>query len=131
MRSTSCAPATPSASATASNASAPTPSSSPTCRCASGKFSIFLPMTIPTDKARRWAPLLLAAVLSACATANPALEQSQADFARSDPLAAYVALEDAVRRDPANLELRAWWLRQRELLGADYLAAAEQARLRG
>lgn len=88
-------------------------------------------MTLLTDKARRWAPLLLAAALSACATTNPALEQSQADFARSDPLAAYIALEDAVRRDPANLELRAWWLRQRELLGADYLAAAEQARLRG
>ncbi|QDF95505.1 general secretion pathway protein GspD [Azoarcus sp. DD4] len=87
-------------------------------------------MTPPAENARTWVPLLLAVALSACAT-NSSLEQSRADFARGDRLTALLALEDAVKREPRNIELRSYYLRQRELVTAEQLALAEQARERG
>jgi len=72
-------------------------------------------------------PLALAGVLSACAT-NAALDRSRAEFISGDPLAALTTLEQRVREEPRNLELRAFYLRQRERLASEYLAAAEHAR---
>lgn len=79
---------------------------------------------------RRLLPLALAGLLAACAT-NTALDRSRAEFISGDPLAALTALEQRVRDDPRNLELRAFYLRQRERLASEYLAAAEHARTLG
>lgn len=80
-------------------------------------------------KIRLLLPCLIAA-LGACAT-NPALERSREAFASGDRMAALMSLKDEVGRDPRNHELRAYYLRQRELLGSEKLAAAERARLAG
>lgn len=79
---------------------------------------------------RRLLPLALAGLLAACAT-NTALDRSRAEFISGDPLAALTALEQRVRDEPRNLELRAFYLRQRERLASEYLAAAEHARTLG
>lgn len=72
----------------------------------------------------------LFATLSACAS-NPALERSREAFASGDRMAAFVALKDEVAKDPRNHELRAYYLRQRELLTTERLAAADRARAAG
>ncbi|ATE60491.1 secretin N-terminal domain-containing protein [Thauera sinica] len=69
-------------------------------------------------------------VLSACAT-NPALERSRAAFADGDRTAAFILLKGEVAKDPGNHELRAYYLRQRELLASERLAAADRARAAG
>lgn len=72
-----------------------------------------------------------AVLLSACVT-NPALEQSREAFVvGGDRMAAFSGLKAASLKDPGNRELRAYFLRQRELLTADRLAAAERARAEG
>ena len=87
-------------------------------------------MTQPSSPLRRLLPLALAGLVSACAP-NSALERSRAEFISGDPLAALTALEQRVREEPRNHELRAFYLRQRERLASDYLAAAEHARALG
>lgn len=79
---------------------------------------------------RRLLPLALAGLLAACGT-NTALDRSRAEFISGDPLAALAALEQRVRDEPRNLELRAFYLRQRERLASEYLTAAEHARTLG
>ncbi|WP_153108916.1 secretin N-terminal domain-containing protein [Propionivibrio limicola] len=74
----------------------------------------------------RLLPLAFAGLLSACMT-NSALDRSRVEFTDGDPATAFSALEQRVRQEPRNLELRAYYLRQRERLISDYLATAEQA----
>ncbi len=71
-------------------------------------------------------PLVLCGLLSACMT-NSVLDSSRIEFADGDPATNLPALEQRVRQEPRNLELRAYYLRQRERLTGNYLAAAEQA----
>jgi general secretion pathway protein D len=87
-------------------------------------------MTQPSNTLRRLLPLALAGLVCACAT-NSSLDQSRVEFATGDPIAALTALEQRVQREPRNHELRAWYMRQRERLASDYLAAAEHARTLG
>ncbi len=85
----------------------------------------------PTNKpARRLLPLLLAGLLSACAT-TPATEAPMPDAAAGDPLTGLATLAERVREEPRNHELRAYYLRQREHTATELLAAAEQAQSRG
>lgn len=76
--------------------------------------------------AYRLLPLAFAGLLSACMT-NSALDRSRVEFADGDPAAAFSALEQRVRQEPRNLELRAFYLRQRERLTSNYFATAERA----
>jgi general secretion pathway protein D len=77
-------------------------------------------------------PCLLVLVwgLLACA-ANPALEESRQAFATRSPELALRELRDKVTADPRNLELRSYYLRQRDMLVARQLALADQARAAG
>lgn len=74
--------------------------------------------------------LTLIGLLSACA-GNPALEESRLAFVSGDPEAALRALQDKVTAEPGNLELRSYYLRQRDMLTLRQLAVAEQARAGG
>ncbi|MBK6653843.1 secretin N-terminal domain-containing protein [Zoogloea sp.] len=74
--------------------------------------------------------LFLSACLLAC-TANPALEESRQAFASGNTEAALRSLRDKVAADPRNLELRSYYLRQRDMLVVRQLAVAEQARAAG
>lgn len=69
-------------------------------------------------------------MLAACA-ANPALEESRKAFASGNTELALRELQGKVAADPRNLALRAYYLRQREVLTLRYLALAEQARATG
>ena len=76
---------------------------------------------------RRLAPLALTVLLAACA-GNKALEESRRSFATQSPDVALIDLRSRVEADPRNLELRAYYLRQREALTTRQLAMADQAR---
>ncbi|MDD3352657.1 secretin N-terminal domain-containing protein [Zoogloea sp.] len=69
-------------------------------------------------------------LLAACA-ANPALEESRKAFANGAAEAALRDLQARVEADPRNLELRSYWLRQRDGLTLRQLALADQARSAG
>lgn len=69
---------------------------------------------------------MLALVLIGCAT-NATLERSRKDFAGTDRTAALLRLEQAVKSEPDNLELRGYYLRQRDLLVIEKQNAAEKA----
>ena len=71
--------------------------------------------------------LLLSACLAAC-TANPALEESRQAFASGNAEAALRSLRDKVVADPRNLELRSYYLRQRDMLVVRQLALAQPLR---
>lgn len=73
---------------------------------------------------------LLFLLLSACVS-NPALERSRDAFASGDKLVALRNLKDDVARDSSNHELRAYYMRQRELMTTERLVAAERARNAG
>lgn len=77
--------------------------------------------------------LLLPAVcllLGACVTQS-ALERSREAFSTSDPLQALQGLKAEVASDPGNQALRAYLIRQSELLTTERLALADRARLAG
>jgi general secretion pathway protein D len=69
-------------------------------------------------------------LLAACST-NPALEESRQAFASGSPDVALSDLQAKVVAEPTNLELRAYYLRQREILTARQLMVAELARASG
>lgn len=71
-------------------------------------------------------PALAAVLLAGCAT-NAALEQSHRDFSTGDRVGALQRLEQAVKKEPENLELRSYFVRQRELIVMERLGAAEKA----
>lgn len=87
-------------------------------------------MTLSILSRRLAATLLAGALLAACA-ANPALEESRKAFAAGTPDAALRDLRERVAAQPANLELRSYYLRQRDMLVVRQLALAEQARAAG
>lgn len=71
-------------------------------------------------------PALSVLLLAACAT-NAALEQSRHDFAAGDRVGALLRLEQAVKKDPENLELRSYYVRQRDQVVTEKLSVAEKA----
>lgn len=76
-----------------------------------------------------WRILPLAGVfglLAACTT-TASLDRSRAEFAFDTPETALAALEQRVRSEPANAELRAYYVRQRERLAGERIRAGEQA----
>lgn len=76
-----------------------------------------------------WRTLPLAGMfglLAACTT-NASLDRSRAEFAVDAPESALAALEQRVRSEPANAELRAYYVRQRERLAGERIRAGEQA----
>ena len=86
-------------------------------------------MTVPA----RILPALLClclGTLTACVS-NPSLQHSREAFARGDRDAAFAELRARVDAEPRNQELRAFYLRQRELLLGDHLLAAERALAEG
>jgi len=80
---------------------------------------------------RRLAATFFAGVLLAACAANPALEESRKAFAAGNPEAALRDLRERVATQPGNLELRSYYLRQRDMLVVRQLALAEQARAAG
>jgi general secretion pathway protein D len=74
--------------------------------------------------------VLLCGLLSACA-GNPVLEQSRADLAAGRHQEALARLEEASRAAPTDAELRAEYIRVRDQLVRERIAAADQAHLRG
>ncbi|NMG45247.1 general secretion pathway protein GspD [Aromatoleum toluvorans] len=84
-------------------------------------------MTLKTSIfSRSLLPVLAAVLLAGCAT-NAALDESRRDFAAGDRVGALLRLEQAVKKDPENLELRSYFVRQRELVVMERLGAAEKA----
>jgi general secretion pathway protein D len=83
---------------------------------------------------RRWRNVLQLAVVTsllvACAT-DPLLEQSRRDFANGDRVAALLQLEQAVKGAPGNVELRSYYIRQRDEWLQEKLTLAESARAAG
>jgi general secretion pathway protein D len=71
--------------------------------------------------------LALALVTLAACVRSPVLDEVKRDLAAGDAAAALARLDEAVRADPDNRELRAYYLRQRDLLVARETAAAQQA----
>ena len=65
-------------------------------------------------------------LLAGCAS-NPAIEQARADLSGGDAVAALARLEAKVAAEPGNRELRTYYLRQRERVLLQHLAAAERA----
>lgn len=85
-----------------------------------------------TDYGRAiFAALILACLLAACSTTKDPVERSRAEFATGDRTQAFARLRQAVREQPNDPELRAYYVRQRELLTAERLADAERARAAG
>ena len=80
---------------------------------------------------RRVLALVAALLLVVGCAANPALEESRKAFATGHPEAALRSLQDKVSADPKNLELRAYFLRQRDTLILRQVLAADQARIAG
>jgi general secretion pathway protein D len=78
----------------------------------------------------RLAAVALLAGLTACA-GNKALEDSRQTFATSSPEAALLDLQEKVAADPRNLELRSYFVRQRDMLTVRQVAVADQARAAG
>jgi general secretion pathway protein D len=74
--------------------------------------------------------LCVALALAGCA-GNLVMERSQQEFATGDRRVALKHLEDAVRDNPRNAELKGYYYRQRDLLVVEDLAAAEKARADG
>lgn len=72
----------------------------------------------------------LAVLLTGCAT-NAALEQTRKDFSGNDRMGALARLEKSLKEEPDNVELRGYYLRQRELLVLEKQNAAERARAAG
>lgn len=73
---------------------------------------------------------VLLGVLAGCAN-NSSLDQSRAEFAADAPESALASLEQRVRRESGNTELRAYYLRQRERLAGEYIGAGERAAAEG
>jgi len=78
-----------------------------------------------------FAVVVLTSFLSACSTTKDPVERSRAEFSGGDRTEAFIRLRQAVRDTPDNPALRAYYLRQRELLTAEHLADAERARAAG
>ncbi len=78
----------------------------------------------------RLVAIALLAGLTACA-GNKALEDSRQTFATSSPEAALLDLQEKVAADPRNLELRSYFVRQRDMLTVRQVAVADQARAAG
>lgn len=78
-----------------------------------------------------FAVLVLTSFLSACSTTKDPIERSRAEFSGGDRTQAFARLRQAVRDMPNDPELRAYYIRQRELLTAERLADAERARAAG
>jgi general secretion pathway protein D len=76
------------------------------------------------------AALCTCVLLVACAT-NPALQESRQLVAQGQHDAALARMEQALRENPDNRELRAYYLRQRDLVVAQTLAQADSARAAG
>ena len=91
-------------------------------------------MTESSEPSRLPAPrplaLLVALVLAGCAS-NLVMEQAQQDFATGDRRAALQRLEQTVKENPRNAELKGYYYRQRDILVVEDLAAAEKARADG
>ena len=79
---------------------------------------------------RSLAALALIAALAACA-GNKALEESRQTFATRSPEVALLELQEKVAADPRNLELRSYFMRQRDMLTVRQVAIADQARAAG
>ncbi|TVO60459.1 secretin N-terminal domain-containing protein [Denitromonas ohlonensis] len=86
-------------------------------------------MTLPARMPRVF--LLLSFVLLAGCASNPAMEQARTDLATGDEVAALGRLAAEVSAKPENRELRAFYLRQRERVILQRLAAAERANRAG
>lgn len=79
----------------------------------------------------RFAAALSACLLLAACATNPALQESRQLVAQGQHDAALARMEQALREDPDNRELRAYYLRQRDLVVAQTLAQADSARTAG
>ena len=92
-------------------------------------FPLVSPLFLSLPRRRLLVPLLsLLLLLLACATPPaPELVRGRELAAAGRTEDAVKELEQAVKRQPEDIELRAWWLRQRELLQAQWLAAADTA----
>ena len=82
-----------------------------------------------TATARRLAPVLLALALAACAGST--LEQAHRHLHEGRPEEALALLESESKRRPEDLALRMEYLRQRDLVIAQWLARADTQRLAG
>ncbi|KAA3652818.1 MAG: general secretion pathway protein GspD [Proteobacteria bacterium] len=82
-------------------------------------------MTLPVRTPRLL--ILTAALLLAGCASNPAVDKARTDLAAGDEVSALSRLEAEVAAAPQNRELRAFYLRQRERLSLQRLAAAERA----
>ncbi|WP_374485583.1 secretin N-terminal domain-containing protein [Zoogloea sp.] len=80
---------------------------------------------------RRLSAALCLLLLCCACTSNRALEESRQAFAGGNPESALRDLRERVGAEPKNLELRAYYLRQRDILTVRQLAMAEQARVAG
>lgn len=82
-------------------------------------------MTLPARTPRLL--ILSAALLLAGCASNPAIDQARTELAGGDEIGALSRLEASVAAAPQNRELRAFYLRQRERVTLQRLAAAERA----
>lgn len=82
-------------------------------------------MTRPVSRLTRVLVIGLTLFLSACAHQR-GLEEAQADFAGGDEAAALGRLAAKVQAEPANTELRTYYLRQRERMAVRRLAMADR-----
>lgn len=82
---------------------------------------------LPRPPLLRPISLLVALALAGCG-GNLLLEKSREEFTTGDRRAAYKHLEQSVRDNPRNAELKSYYYRQRDQLVAEDLAAAERAR---
>lgn len=84
-------------------------------------------MNYKNKASRRLMPLvLLIGMLAACVN-NSSLDRSRAEFAADTPESALASLEQRVRQESGNTELRAYYMRQRERLAGEYIFAGERA----
>ena len=73
---------------------------------------------------------VVALAMAGCAS-NQIMEQAQQEFATGDRRTALQHLEQMVRENPRNAELKGYYYRQRDILVVEDLAAAEKARADG
>ncbi|HEY9532029.1 MAG TPA: hypothetical protein VIQ55_11590, partial [Burkholderiales bacterium] len=76
-------------------------------------------------------PLLLLVFLAACATPPTVVDEAREHFREGRSEQALALLQQASKKDPEDLRLRAEYFRLRELLLAQWLAQAEMLRQSG